>query len=84
MYKYSKRAQERFFSVPIFAYLFFWFSKSPEGIHFTQTKFLQKGQDYFARMKVEIEELRSEALEWIRKQAKGDQMCNLLLQHIED
>lgn len=26
MYKYSKKAQERFFSIPVFAYLFAWFA----------------------------------------------------------
>ena len=34
-------------------------------------------------MKIEIEELKAEALDWMRKQAKGDQKCNALLQHIE-
>jgi hypothetical protein len=35
MYKYSKRAQERFFSYPIFAFLFAWFAHSQEGLDFT-------------------------------------------------
>ena len=69
--------------MPIFAYLFYWFSESQEGVSFTQTKFHQKGQAYYDRMKIEIEELKAEALEWIRKQAKGDQKCHALLQHIE-
>ena len=35
MYKYSKKAQEKFFSFPVFAFLFVWFASSNEGIEFT-------------------------------------------------
>ena len=35
MYKYSKKAQERFFQVPTLAFLFVWFSASQEGMDFT-------------------------------------------------
>ncbi len=68
MYKYSKKAQERFFSIPVFAYLFAWFAQSSEGIKFTQAKFEQKGDEYFNRMKIEIEELKNEAIDWLRNQ----------------
>ena len=63
MYKYSKKAQERFFSLPVFAFLFAWFASSEMGLHFTQAKFKCKGEEYFKRMKAEIEELKSEAIE---------------------
>ena len=62
MYKYSKKAQERFFGVPFFAFLFTWFADSQEGIKFTFTKFSPKGPEYFMRIKAEINELRDEAM----------------------
>ena len=34
MYKYSKKAQDRYFSFPIEAFLFAAFSLSDEGLHF--------------------------------------------------
>eukprot|EP00347_Sterkiella_histriomuscorum_P007809 403347478 len=84
MYKYSKKAQERFFSIPVFAYLFAWFASSPEGINFTQKKFLQKGQDYFVRMKKEIDELKDEAIDWLKKQSpsKNDMKYQIFLQQL--
>lgn len=84
MYKYSKKAQERFFSYPFFAFLFAWFAQSPEGIQFTYSKFAEKGQEYFHRMKKEIDELRDEAVVWIKKFncPKGDQKTQILLKHL--
>lgn len=84
MYKYSKKAQERFFSVPVFAYLFAWFAHSPEGIKFTQAKFEHKGDEYYNRMKIEIEELKNEAIDWLRNQDlnKTDPKCSVLLAHL--
>jgi len=38
MYKYSKKAQDRFFSYPIEAFLFSVFSLSDEGIQFLLNK----------------------------------------------
>ena len=38
MYKYSKKAQDRYFSYPIEAFLFAAFSLSDEGINFLQNK----------------------------------------------
>ena len=84
MYKYSKKAQERFFSYPIFAFLFAWFAKSSEGLNFTYTKFGQKGAEYFQRMKNEIDDLKDEAIAWIKKAGavKGDNKWSLLINHI--
>ena len=38
MYKYSKKAQDRFFAHPIEAFLFSAFSLSDEGIQFLKSK----------------------------------------------
>lgn len=38
MYKYSKKAQDRFFSFPIEAFFFATFALSDEGIQFMQSK----------------------------------------------
>lgn len=63
MYKYSKKAQERFFSYPIFAFMFAYFAQNEKGLDFLQKKLLEaKGIDYFNKMKKEIEELKGEAL----------------------
>ena len=43
MYKYSKKAQERFFSHPFFAFLFAWFAGSYEGIKFVNERMASKG-----------------------------------------
>jgi len=38
MYKYSKKAQDRYFSYPIEAFFFAIFALSDEGLHFLQSK----------------------------------------------
>jgi len=38
MYKYSKKAEEKFFSMPILAFLFICFALSPNGIRYTKSK----------------------------------------------
>ncbi len=43
MYKYSKKAQERFFASPFLTFLFIWFAHSPEGREFSYKKFGPKG-----------------------------------------
>ena len=83
MYKYSKKAQERFFSYPIFAFLFAWFAQSPQGLQFTYQKFHAKGQEYFLRMKEEIDDLKREALGFLRKatmSGKDEGRWNVLLE----
>lgn len=35
MYKYSRTAQEKYFEYPTFAFLFMWFSCSPDARHFS-------------------------------------------------
>jgi len=67
MYKYSKKAQERFFSYPVFAFLYIWFASSQEGYDFTKEKFENKGLDYLQKMKEEIEDLKSEGFATLKK-----------------
>jgi hypothetical protein len=61
MYKYSKKAQERFFKNAFLAFLFIGFSESREGITYINTKFQEKGEEYLVRMQAEMGELRVEA-----------------------
>lgn len=43
MYKYSKKAQDKFFRVPSLAFLFLSFATSKEGINYISKKFKEKG-----------------------------------------
>lgn len=38
MYRYSKKAEEKFFECPCFAYLFYQFAKSPLGLQYIKDK----------------------------------------------
>lgn len=67
MYKYSKKAQDRFFRIPSLAYLFISFASSNEGRQFISQKFSDKGADYLLRMGQEMDELRGEAVETMKK-----------------
>ena len=61
MYKYSKKAQERFFKNAFLSFLFIGFSASKEGLTYIDQKFGEKGEEYLIRMQAEMAELRSEA-----------------------
>ena len=65
MYKYSKKAQERFFRVPALAFLFVTFATDCHK--FIGQKFGAKGADYVAKMREEVQELCQEACECLRK-----------------
>jgi hypothetical protein len=70
MYKYSRAAQEKFFDYPTFAFLFAWFSHSPDARKFSDMKFAEnEDARYPARMFQEIHFLGSEALEHLRRSA---------------
>jgi len=45
MYKYSKKAEERFFQNPVFAFLFACFALNQDGIRYTQTKLAKSGEN---------------------------------------
>jgi hypothetical protein len=74
MYKYSKKAQERFLSFPFFAYLLAWFSKSQEGTNFVMEKYSDKGEEYIEKMMYELNVLKEEAIQsiWQFTEKKGD------------
>jgi len=42
MYKYSKKAEEKFFAEPTMAFLFAMFSSSKEGYQYTKDKLFSK------------------------------------------
>ena len=47
MYKYSKQAQDSFFSMPTYTFLFCWFEASPQGRKFAQEKFAENSESRF-------------------------------------
>ena len=58
MYKYSRQAQEKFFSYPTYAFLFAWFSQQPNAQEFCSQKFSENQDDrYPQRMTQEILQL---------------------------
>ncbi|TNV71972.1 hypothetical protein FGO68_gene2458 [Halteria grandinella] len=77
MYKYSKQAQRRFFENPALAFLFAWFSHSPEGHDFIRNKYQEKGEEYLERINQEMGELRAEALLSLAEQARACQMAKM-------
>lgn len=59
MYKYSKKAQDRYFSFPIEAFLFAAFSLSEEGLHFLKNKPDNQGDsDKLQRLLNDLVELK--------------------------
>jgi hypothetical protein len=36
MYKYSKKAEDKFFKEPILAYLFVWYANNQKGMEYTK------------------------------------------------
>lgn len=63
MYKYSKKAQDRYFSYPIEAFLFAAFSLSDEGINFLQNKpDNQADPEKLKRLRSDLAELKNQAV----------------------
>jgi hypothetical protein len=76
MYKYSKKAQDRFFRIPCLAFLFLAFANSQDGLNFIHKKFYEeKGEDYLKRMNAEMGELRQDACDYLRKAVKNDKLA---------
>ena len=44
MYKYSKKAEEKFFSQPILAFMFIYFALTPDGIDYTKRKLAKSNE----------------------------------------
>ena len=64
MYKYSKKAQDRYFSYPIEAFLFSAFSLSDEGIQFLKSKPDNQGDEIkLLRLKNDLTELKNQAVD---------------------
>lgn len=76
MYKYSKKAQQRFFSHPVLAFLFGQFALHEEGERFIRNKFKAKGTAYCDRILSEIRELGQEASAALKK--GKDTKCTFL------
>ena len=72
MYKYSKKAQENFFNIPILCYFFIWFTQSPDCKAFIDEKFGEKGPEYIERMQEELEELKNEAIKSLIKRTDAN------------
>ncbi|CDW75770.1 UNKNOWN [Stylonychia lemnae] len=81
MYKYSKKAQEKFFNIPILCYFFIWFAQSEDGLLFTEEKFADKGPEYIERMRQELDELKIEAIKSLQK--KNNNQCTMLIQNLK-
>lgn len=63
MYKYSKKAQDRYFSFPIEAFLFAAFSLSDEGLMFLKSKPDNQGDDdKLQRLQDDLAELKAQAI----------------------
>ena len=76
MYKYSKKAQDRYFQYPIEAFLFAAFALSDEGLNFLQNKpDNQADPEKLRRLKSDLAELKNQAVESLQIQGKlNDQL----------
>ena len=62
MYKYSKQAQDKFFNLSTFAFLFAWFATNPQAQAFAVEKFKDNSDErHLAKMSDEVAELGVEA-----------------------
>lgn len=70
MYKYSKNAQEAFFQISTFAFLFVWFTNDAGAKNFAREKFNENpSKTYPSRMEHEISVLGADAAKALRKAA---------------
>jgi hypothetical protein len=71
MYKYSKKAQDKYFSFPIMAFFFAAFSLSDEGISFLQSKpDVANDREKLVRLQSDLAELKNKAIESLQNQSK--------------
>lgn len=76
MYKYSKQAQDNFFSISVFAFLFAWFAASPQGKAFAEEKFGENSDSrHILRMTTDVEVLGQEAAASINRLADPDRFA---------
>jgi len=62
MYKYSKKAQRRFFKVPALAFFFAWFAQREEVAQMVEDRYIDKNQTYRNKLIAEINSLRKDAI----------------------
>lgn len=73
MYKYSRTAQERFFDLPTYAFLFASFATSAKAKAFSENKFAENPDArYPKRMALEISQLGQEAFKHLRNSARDE------------
>ena len=87
MYKYSKKAQEKFFANPFFAFFMAWFTQSAEGQKFVESKYSEeKGEEYVVKMRNELLELREDAVQKIWafiERRGGDYTLQVLVRYLD-
>ena len=62
MYKYSKKSQEKFLSIPELGFLFIYFSIQPSAKEMVIDKIQAKGNEYTERILRDISELSHKAI----------------------
>merc|ERR1712166_1636495 len=71
MYKYSKKAQDRYFSLPVKAFLFAAFSLSDEGLLFLKSKPDNQGDDdKLQRLHDDLAKLKNQAIASLQNQGR--------------
>ena len=83
MYKYSKRSQSKFMSVPELCFLFIYFSIQPSAKAMVIKKIQSKGNEYTERILRDISELSHQALLALHESDSADKSqlyINLLQQ----
>ena len=71
MYKYSKKAQDRFFSHPIEAFFFIAFSLSDDGLKFLESKpNIAEDPLKMQRLKHDLDELKKQAIASLQDHSK--------------
>ena len=62
MYKYSKKSQEKFLSIPELCFLFIYFSIQPSAKEMVINRIQAKGNEYTERILRDISELSHKAI----------------------
>uniref|UniRef100_A0A7S3IN23 Uncharacterized protein n=1 Tax=Strombidium inclinatum TaxID=197538 RepID=A0A7S3IN23_9SPIT len=84
MYKYSRKAQDRFFSFPIQSFLFASFALSDEGLHFLQKKPDNNDPEKLRRLRIDLAELKNQAVKCLKIQFdQGDAQFSSTIDSVE-
>ena len=86
MYKYSKKAEDKFFKEPILAYLFVWYANNQKGMEYTKQKLVKVGSQREREMGIRIiKEIQNMKVEAIRseylttKRLQDSKICQKLI-----